>query len=50
MVQKGALKLLYGVIDDQTTGVLTKPLERIKFEYFREKVGVIHIVVPRKRE
>ena len=26
--------------DDQTVDVLTKPLPRTKFEYFRERLGV----------
>ena len=30
----------------QITDVLTKPLSRVKLEYFRDKLGV----VPRKRE
>jgi hypothetical protein len=34
MVQRGALKLLYISTDDQVVDVLTKPLSRIKFEYF----------------
>ena len=34
MVQKGAVELQYISIDDQTADVLTKPLLRVKFEYF----------------
>ena len=31
--------------------VLTKPLARVKFEYFREKLGVLHIEVsPRESD
>ena len=41
MVEKGAVKLEYVATD-----VLTKPLSKVKFEYFRDKLGV----VPRKRE
>ena len=40
MVQKGAIELQYILTDDQTTDVLTKPLPRVKFEYFRGKLGV----------
>ena len=29
--------------------VLTKPLARVKFEYFREKLGVLQIKIPPKR-
>jgi hypothetical protein len=34
MVQRGAVKLQYVGIDEQVADVLTKPLCRIKFEYF----------------
>ena len=40
MVQRGALKLQYVATDTQIADVLTKPLARVKFEYFREKLGV----------
>ena len=50
MVQRGAVKLLYFVREEQIADVLTKPLARMKFEYFRERLGVIYIEVPRKRE
>ena len=32
----------------QIADVLTKPLARVKFEYFREKLGVLQIEVPSK--
>ena len=41
MVQRGAVKLLYVATEEQITDVLTKPLARLKFEYFREKLGVL---------
>ena len=41
MVQKGAVKLQYVAIDKQIADVLTKPLARMKLEYFREKIGVL---------
>ena len=41
MVQRGAVKLRYVATDEQTTDVLTKPLARVKFEYFRENLGVL---------
>ena len=48
MVQRGAVKLQYVAMDDQIADVLTNPLARVKFEYFREKLGVLHIEVPSK--
>ena len=42
------MKLQYITTDEQIAGVLRKPLSRVKFEYFREKLGVIHIKVPSK--
>ena len=50
MVMKGAVKLEDIATDEQIADVLTKPLAREKFEYFREKLGVIEKDVPRKRE
>ena len=41
MVQRGAVKLQYVATDEQVADVLTKPLARVKFEYFREKLGVL---------
>ena len=41
MVQKGAIKLQYVSTDEQVADVLTKPLSRVKFEYFRNKIGVV---------
>ena len=41
MVQKGEVKLQYVVTEEQIADVLTKPLARVKFEYFREKLGVL---------
>ena len=38
MVQIAEVKLHYVVTDEQIAEVLTKPLARVKFEYFREKV------------
>ena len=45
MVQRGAVKLQYVAMDEQIADLLTKPLARVKFEYFREKLGVLHIEV-----
>ena len=48
MVQRGAIKLQYVAMDEHITDVLMKPLARVKFEYFREKLGVLQIEVPSK--
>ena len=40
MVQKGVVKLQYILTDDQTVDFFTKPLPRVKFEYFRGRIGV----------
>ena len=36
--------------DEQVGDVLTKPLSRVKFEYFRDKLGVARKDFPRKEE
>ena len=41
MVQRGAVKLHYVATNEQIVDVLTNPLARVKFEYFREKLGVL---------
>ena len=46
MVENGVVKLQYVATDEQVVDVLTKPLSKVKFEYLRDKLGV----VPRKRE
>ena len=46
VVEKGAVKLHYVATNEQVAYVLTKPLSKVKFEYFRDKLGLI----PRKRE
>ena len=50
MVRRGAVKLQYVATDEQIADVLTKPLARVKFQYFRERLGVIQNETPRKRE
>ena len=47
-VHRGAVKLQYVATDEQIVDVLTKPLTRVKFEYFMEKLGVLLIEVPSK--
>ena len=44
----GAVNLQYVVMDDHIADVLTKPLARVKFNYFREKLGVLQIEVSSK--
>lgn len=46
MVDKGVVKLQYVATDEQVVDVLTKSLSKVKFEYFRDKFGV----VPHKRK
>jgi hypothetical protein len=41
MVQRGALKLQYISKDEQVSDVLTKPLSRVKFEHFQDKLGIV---------
>ena len=41
MVQRGVVKLQYVAMDEHIVDVLSKPLARVKFEYFREKLGVL---------
>ena len=48
MVQRGLVKLQYVVTGEHIADVLTKPLARLKFEYFREKLGVLQIEFPSK--
>ena len=50
MVQKGAIKLQYVGTDEQVVDILTKPLSRMKFEYFRDKLGVVKKDFPRKEK
>ena len=50
MVQKGAIKLQYVSTEEQVVYVLTKPLSRVKFEHFRDNLGVFHKDFPQKGE
>ena len=45
MVQRGVVKFQYVAMEEQIADVLTKPLARVKFEYFREKLGVLQIKI-----
>ena len=44
------MKLLYVATEEQIADVLMNPLARLKFEYFREKLGVLQIEVSSKRK
>ena len=48
MVQRGAVKLQYVATEEQIADVLMKPWARLKFEYFREKLGVLQIDISSK--
>ena len=50
MVQRGAVKLQYVVMEEHIANVLMKPLARMKFKYIREKLGVLQIEVSSKRK
>jgi hypothetical protein len=41
MVQRGAIKLQYVITDEQVANELTKPLSHVKFEHFRDKIGIV---------
>ena len=41
MVHMGAGNLQYVAMDEHIVDVLTKPLSRVNFEYFRENLGVL---------
>ena len=50
MMQRGAIKLQYVSIDEEVVDVLTKSLSQVKFEHFRDKIGVVQKYLPRKGE
>jgi len=41
MVQRGAIRLHHAGIDDHVANILTKPLGKVKFLTFRERLGVV---------
>jgi hypothetical protein len=41
MVQKRAVELRYISTDEQIADILTKPLSRVKYEYFRDNLGLM---------
>ena len=40
-LQKGVVKLKYVPIEELVADVLTKPRAHVKFEYFRDMLGVV---------
>jgi hypothetical protein len=50
MVQRGAIRLQYVGTDQQVADVLTKPLSCVKFEHFRDMLGIVRKDLPRKGE
>ena len=48
MVQKGVVKLKYVPTEEQVADGLAKPLDCVKFEYFRDKIGVVQKDLPQK--
>ena len=48
--QKGFINLKYVPIEEQVIDVLIKPLAHVKFEYFRDKLGVVQKDLSQKRE
>jgi hypothetical protein len=49
-VQKGAMKFQYIPTDQQVADILTKPLEKGKFEAFRDRLRLVHNSFLEKRE
>jgi hypothetical protein len=48
--QEGEVKLQYISTDEHVVDILTKPLSRIKFEYLRDKMGLVEITPLDERE
>ena len=46
----GAMKLQHVATDEQIAYVLIKPLTNVKFEYLKDKLGVVQKDIPHKRE
>jgi hypothetical protein len=50
MVQRKAVLVQYLATDEKIANVPTKPLAKLKFEYFRDKIGVVENAPLAKRE
>jgi hypothetical protein len=46
MVQRGAINLQYVSTDEHVADVLNKPLSCVKFEHFRDNLGVVRKDLP----
>ena len=49
-VHKGEIKLQYISTDEQIANILTNPLSKGKFVYFRDKLGLVEIAPLVERE
>ena len=47
-MHKGAVKIKYVPTEEHVVDVLTKPLSYVKFEHFRDKLGVVRKTPPYK--
>jgi hypothetical protein len=47
MLQRRVVELQYISTDEQIADILTKPLSRVKYEYFKDKLRVLWNVHPR---
>jgi hypothetical protein len=47
MMQRGAMELQYISTNEQIVDILTKPMSRVKYEYFKDKLGMMQNVHPR---
>lgn len=50
MVQRNVVQLRYICTEEQTIDILTKPLAKVKFVHFRDKLGVVENEALAKRE
>jgi len=50
MLQRKEVLMQYLPIDEKVVDFLTKPLTRMKFEYFHERLGVVENASLPKRE
>jgi hypothetical protein len=48
--KEGEVNLEYIPTNEKTKDILTKPLSRIKFAYFRDKMGIMEITPLAERE
>ena len=46
MVQRGEVELQYIFTNEKIAYILTKPLSRVNYEYFKDKLGMMQNVHP----